>query len=124
MAYTLEFRDSEVGEVTVEGAAVRIRLSAAAVRTAEGERGWLSSAVLDLRGVSSGIDPGGAFGRIAEGRLRVDGRELIRAGLPQALAGDVELALRLANGTALLLRGRTLDLSAARDARFVPDLSC
>jgi hypothetical protein len=64
-----------------------------------------------------------AFGKIAQGALRHDG-VAARLEVPGALSGELELALRLANGTQFVVRGHALVASAAEGARLAPDLSC
>jgi hypothetical protein len=124
MSYALEFPDSELRDVVVDGATVRLRFAAAAVRDAAGERGWLASVQLEFTGASLRGHTTNAFGKIAEGDLRRDDRAVARLAVPDTLAGDVELALRLANGTRFAVRGRALATTLADGARFAPDLSC
>jgi hypothetical protein len=124
MSFALEFHDSEVRDVVADGATVRLRFSAAAVRDEAGERGWLTSVQLEFSAATLHGDPTHAFGRIAQGRLRHDDRGAARLAVPGVLAGDVELALRLANGTKVVMCGNTLVASVDDVARFTPDLSC
>ena len=124
MTFTLEFPDSEVRDVVADAAGVRLRLSAASVRDTDGGHGWLTGVVLTLADATLAGDVAHAFGKVAEGRLRHDGVALPRIALPATLAGDLELSLRLANGTSLALRGTALTAAAAPDAVFTEDLSC
>lgn len=124
MSFTLAFHDSELRDVVVDSGTVRLRFSAASVIAADGERGWLPGVVLTLAQAVVDGDAAHAFGKLVEGRLRHDGAPVARPALPGTLAGDIDLALRLANGTALQLRGRSLSLALADDARLAPDLSC
>ena len=124
MSFALEFHDSEVRDVVADGAAVRLRFSAAAVRQDAGERGWLTSAQLEFSGATLHGDTRHAFGKIAEGRLRHDDRVMALLAVPGTSAGDLELALRLANGTQLVVRGHALVASVGDGARVTPDLSC
>jgi hypothetical protein len=124
MSFALEFHDSEVRDVVADGDTVRIRFSAASVRSAEGERGWLPSVVLSLARATLVGDSAHAIGKVADGAVRQDGRNLSRLALPGTLAGELELTLRLANGTLLAARGHSLTLTVADDARFAQDLSC
>ena len=124
MSFALEFPDSEVRDVVADGGVVRLRLSAAAVCNDAGERGWLTSVQLAFTGAVVHGDTTHAFGRVAEGRLRRDDRGVERLAVPGASTGDLELALRLANGTQFVVRGRTLEAGAGDGARFTPDLSC
>jgi hypothetical protein len=124
MSFTLAFHDSELRDVAVESGTARLRFAAAAAIAADGERGWLPGVVLTLAQAVMDGDAAHAFGKLVEGRLRHDGAPVARPALPGTLAGDIELALRFANGTALHLRGRSLSLAVADAARFAPDLSC
>ena len=124
MRFTLEFADSEVRDVTAHGDAVRVRFAAAAVHGEAGERGWLPGVVLTLAEATPDGDAAHAFGKLAGGRLRHEGRDITRPALPGALAGGIELALRFANGTQLSVHARSLALDVAADARFAEDLSC
>ena len=124
MSFALEFPDSEIRDLVVDGGAVRLRLSAAAVRDDAGERGWLTSVQLEFTGAAVHGDTTHAFGRIAEGRLRHGDHGVARLAVPGTLTGDIELTLRLANGTQFVARGHALVASVAAEARFAPDLSC
>ena len=124
MAFTLEFADSEVHDVATDGATVRVRLAAACVRDAGGSRGWLPGVALVLGDATLAGDPPLAFGRLAEGRLRHDGRDIPAPTLPAALAGELELALRFANGAQLTALGHAIVMSVDDDTRFKEDLSC
>jgi len=124
MNFALDFHDSEVRDVTVDSSTVRVRFAAASVRAPDGERGWLPEVSLTLSDATLEGDTAHAFGKLSEGRLRHDGQAIARLALPGTLAGDLELALRLANGTTLALRARALALAVADDARFAADMSC
>ena len=63
MHFALEFPGSEVRDVTADGDVLRIRLSAASVRGADGERGWLPGVTLRLASARSTGDAPQAFGR-------------------------------------------------------------
>ena len=125
MRFALEFHDSEVRDVTLEDGVARVRFAAASVRTVDGARGWLPGVVLALSEATvAGDDTPLAFGRLAEGRLRHDDRDIPRPALPDTLAGHLELTLRFANGTLSTLRGGSLALRVTDDAAFKEDLSC
>jgi hypothetical protein len=124
MSLVLEFHDSEVRDVSADAGSVRVRFSAASVLAADGERGWLPAVALMLSGATLDGDAAHAFGKLSEGRLRHDGQAVTRLAIPGTLAGDLELALRFANGTSLALRGHALTLAASDDTRFAPDMSC
>ena len=124
MPFVLEFHDSELRDVVVDGRVVRWRLSAAAVRNDAGERGWLGSVELELGQAGVIGDAAHAFGKITEGRLRHDGRDSARLDIPATLRGELELSLRLANGAHVVAQGRALEARLGADTRFSPDLSC
>jgi hypothetical protein len=129
MRFILEFADSELRDVTREGALVRLRFAAAAVRTEAGECGWLTGVTLEMAAATFHGDTSHAFGRIAEVGLH-DGPRLLRGmEVPGTLVATREgevvvLALRLANGTQFVTSGDRLDATVAADARFAEDLSC
>ena len=124
MSFALEFHDSEIRDVVADGGEVRVRFAAASVRNANGERGWLTSVTLALSDATLAGDTAHAFGKLAEGRLRQDGRDIGQPALPDTLSGQITLSLRFADGALLAARGRSLVLSVADDARFAEDLSC
>ena len=124
MRFALEFHDSEVRDVAADGGAVRVRFAAASVRDAAGGRGWLPGVTLALADATLAGDPSHAFGKLAEGRLHLDGRDIARPALPATLSGRIDLTLRFANGTLLTAHGASLALDVADDARFAEDLSC
>jgi hypothetical protein len=124
MRFTLQFHDSELRDAVADGAVVRLRFAAAAVRNAAGERGWLASVQLEFSAATLHGDATHAFGKITEGRLRHDDRGGAPLAVPGSLAGDLELVLRLGNGTQFVARGRALVASVDHGARFTPDLSC
>ena len=124
MRFALEFHDSEIRDVVADAAAVRVRFAAACVRDIHGGRGWLTGVTLALADATLAGDATHAFGRLSEGRLRQDGRDVVRPALPDTLAGALELTLRFANGTLLTVQGRSLAASLSGDGRFTEDLSC
>ena len=124
MAYTIEFADSELRDIARDGALVRVRLSAAAARNDAGERGWLTSVTLEIGAATLHGDAANAFGKIVEGTLRHGGERVARLATPGTLPGDIELALRLANGTRFTIHGDTLQATLGDDARFQEDFSC
>ena len=124
MPFTLDFHDSEILDVLAEGAGLRVRFAAASVRDAEGRHGWIPTVQLVLAGATAAQDVRHAFGKVTEGRLRHDGQDVGRLELPIALDGAIELDLRLANGTSLVLRAHALAATFDAGARFTQDLSC
>jgi hypothetical protein len=124
MHFTLELPGSEVRDVAAHGDVLRIRLSAASVRGADGERGWLPGVTLRLAGATSTGDAPHAFGLLADGELQLGGRRIAPLPLPGALSGALELALHFSNGSVLEARAASLELTVADGAGFAPDLSC
>ena len=124
MRFALELQDSELRDVVREGALVRLRLAAAAVRNEAGERGWLSSVTLEMTAATLHGDTTHAFGKITQAALRHGTRSFAPLDVPGTLTRDIELALRLANGTRFVILGDALEASVADDARFMEDLSC
>ena len=124
MSFALEFHDSEVRDVVADGDVVRVRFSAASVRDADGGRGWLASVRLEFSGATLHGDTRHAFGKVTQGHLSHDDRDVALPAVPATWAGDLELALRMANGTEFAVRGHALVASLAGGAGFTPDLSC
>ncbi len=129
MSLILEFADSELRDVMREGALVRLRLAAAAVRDEAGEQGWLTGVTLEMSAAHLHGDVAQAFGRIAEVGLSHGPQLLRRMDLPGSLAAAregeaVTLAVRLANGTRFVVSGHRLAATMAPDARLTENLSC
>jgi len=118
--HELALAGSELGGAVVDaGDVLRLRLAAARVAG-----GWLQGLELSLAGASPTEAMARAcIGRIAEGRVRVDGHER-RLAVPCELAGDVVLELCMAGGATLLARGRALALAPRGPTRFFDDYSC
>ena len=124
MHFALESHDSELRDVVADGSVVRLRFAAAAVSDDAGDRGWLASVQLELRGAALHGDATHAFGKITQGALRQSTRAVAPLQVPGTLAGELELTLRLANGTRFIVRANSLTSTVDADARFSPDLSC
>jgi hypothetical protein len=129
MHFTLEFADSELRDVVREGALVRLRFAAAAVRNEAGERGWLTGVQVEMSAATVHGDTAHAFGKIAEVGLEDGERLLRRMDVPGTLTATregevVSLAMRLANGSQLVISGYRLEAMLADDARFTDDSSC
>ena len=114
----LAFDGSEVAEIVAADDRLGVRFAAARVAG-----GWLQAIELDLSGATWTGAPADCLGRVADGRVRVDGHERALA-IPSALAGDIALELRFAHGAALVARGRALALAPRGALRFVEDFSC
>ena len=87
MRFALEFHDSEIRDVVASARHDAVRFAAACVRDPQGNRGWLTGVTLALADATLAGDPALAFGRLSEGRLRQDGRDVVRPALPGTLAG-------------------------------------
>ena len=129
MRFALEFPDSELRDVVREGALVRLRLAAGAVRNEAGERGWLTGVTLEMTAATFHGDTSHTFGRIAEVDLQDGPRLLGGMEVPGALTAAREgevvlLAVRLANGAQFVTTGYRLEATVADDALFKEDLSC
>ena len=114
----LAFADSEASAVIADAGTLRVRFAAARV-----DGGWLQSLELALADATWTGTLADCLGRVAEGRVRIDGRETARLAIPCELAGDIALDLRFANGAALAARGHALSV-ALGGARAVDDFSC
>ncbi len=124
MPYAVEFPASELRDVTLDDTHARLRLSAAAARDDAGERGWLTGVTLAIGAATLQGDTAHAFGKIVEATLRQGDDHLRRFDIPATLGGQIELALRLANGAHIVIRGDALEASLGDDARFREDFSC
>lgn len=124
MSFALEFSDSEILDIVAEPAGLRVRLAAAAVRDAGARRGWIPSVQLTLADATVTGDLRHAFGKITDGQLRHDSKEVALLALPCMLSGRLALSLRLANGSSLEAQARALTATFDGEARFTPDLSC
>jgi hypothetical protein len=120
---TLVLADSEVRAVHADAAGLRVRFAAANVRR-DGVAGWQAGVTLALPGARCAGDPAAAFGRLAEGRLRVDGLESRTLAVPARVAGAVALSLHFANGAALDIAADGLACDVAADGAFKEDFSC
>ena len=129
MRFTLDFAGSELRDVVREGALVRLRFAAAAVRNEAGQHGWLTGVSLEMSAAALHGDTDHAFGKIANVGLSAGSRLLRGMDVPGALTAaregeDIGLAVRLANGTQFTTSGYSLEARIADDARFTEDLSC
>jgi hypothetical protein len=120
---TLVLADSEVRTVEAGADALHVRFAAANVRR-DGVAGWQAGVALALAGARWAGDPRAAIGRIAQGRLRVDGAESRALAIPARRDGAVALSLRFANGATLDVEADGLACDVAAGATFREDFSC
>lgn len=101
----LEFADSEVASVRLDGGTLALRFSAARVRPVHGREGddvrYAAGLTLQLADVRTTASLAGCLGRLAEGELRLGGRVQGWLALPAHATGPLQLGLRFANGSQL-----------------------
>lgn len=120
---TLVLADSEVLAVQADAHGLQVRFAAANVLR-DGVAGWHSGVTLALPGGRCAGEPSVAFGRLAEGRLRVDGVERRTLAVPAHLVGAVALALRFADGATLDVQADGIACDVAAGGAFKEDFSC
>ena len=124
----LVLADSEVSRVSVQADGLTLHFSAASVwregLPAQRLAGHLAPVSLQLFGPLPPLSLGDWQGRLAEGRLLLQGRVLPPLQLPQDLAGELTLELRFAQGPELQMPLRRVLAQAATDARFTESLAC
>ena len=120
--------DSEVSRVSVQADGLTLHFSAASVwregLPVQRLAGHLAPVSLQLFGPLPPLSLGDWQGRLAEGRLLLQGRVLPPLQLPQDLSGDLRLELRFAQGPELQLHPRRVLAQAAPGARFTESLAC
>lgn len=126
MDWLLDLADSEVAAVVDLADGLCLRFSAAAVRQRTGAlAGHARGVELLLGGVSPPRPPlEGCLGRLAQGRVTVDGQWLPRLALPGEWRAAIELDLTFANHSALCLRGRSLVCRFVGEANCRESLAC
>lgn len=127
----LVFADSELGGVEVDGATLRLRLSAASVVRLDGSArgagtpGYSRGVEIELRGVAPARLPAGAPGRIAQGRVTdAQGRSHPGLPLPGTLTGPLTLELDLAHRTTVALAADSLHCAFRGEPQFAESLFC
>lgn len=125
----LRLADCEVSQVVVTSAGVTVRLAAAFVQqeTAGGDKpvdGFARAVALDLVGATLDEAPGSFIGRIAEGRVGIDGRWASGIALPSRVSAAVTLELAFANRSQLTLRAGAIECRFEGEANFAESLFC
>lgn len=120
----LDFVDSELARAAMAGPDLVLTFSAAAVRQADGTRGYLSALAMTFHAAHCTGDLAGCVGRIADASLQ--GADVARGALPLpfATAHPVHAHLRFANGTALEVRAGGMGCTPDGSGRFVESYAC
>lgn len=124
----LVLADSEVSRVSVQDGGLTLHFSAASVWR-EGQdlprlAGHLAPVSLQLFGPPPPQALGDCQGRLAEGRLLLEGRALPALQLPSDLSGELTLQLRFAQGPEWQMQAHRVLTQAAPGARFTESLAC
>lgn len=118
---TLDFRDSELARIGVDGDDCLLHFSVAAVR---GMRQlYARDVVVRLVGARVGRHDTGCIGRVAEGTLEIDGRPL-PAVLPAECTGPLALRLEWAHGARFEATAAGVRLGDGRAPDLVEYLHC
>ena len=130
MSLHLTLSDSEVASVRVEAGDLWIRFSAAATvwtGTAPDEKpvvGFSRGLVLRLQGAQILESQEPQFGRVAEGRVRLDAKALRTLPVPLDHAGPTHLELAFANRANLVATGKGLAVEFLGPTHFMESLAC
>lgn len=123
--------DSEVAEVLLEDGSMALRFSALVARalghTAGGlpsDWGYALGVALRCAQVQWVQRDAYALGRIAEGRLTLDGVPCKKLPLPGTQTGAIGLVLRFANGATLHLTARAWQCHFVAEPRFRASYAC
>ncbi|CAN5473709.1 hypothetical protein BH11PSE9_BH11PSE9_13980 [soil metagenome] len=127
-AISLEFQDSEVANITVDGTTVVVRFSAAHVhRHADGtdrDAGYLKSLELVCSGGAVLQQDQGCVGRISAGLLTVAGEPMKRVRIPFETIGDATLELAFTNGSRFHAKASGVVVRVAGGSRFLESFAC
>ena len=127
---TLEFHDSEVSSLGLEGPHFVVRFSAGHVYRADehpgtgGGAGFLQSLELACLKPSEIQQDSGCIGKLSQGGLRVAGATLGRVPIPYAAEAKVELDLAFSNGATCRVVAHGVVLKPRGEARFVESFKC
>jgi hypothetical protein len=119
----LDFQDSEVACIEVDGGSLRLRFAAASV-TQHGEAGYLPGLEIHIGQARWSGELAECVGRIAGGRLIAQGTTSMRLPLPYSLDGPSTLELAFANRSQLSVTSMSLACRVDGDAPFAPSLAC
>lgn len=104
MSLTLEFADSEVSAVVLQGADLCVRFSAASATDADGTTGYLPAVELVFHAAAWQGDIAMCFGRVAEGHLLVAGSVLRRFPMPYQATGPASAEMHFRQGQGLVVQ--------------------
>ena len=127
---TLEFHDSEVSSLGLEGPHFVVRFSAGHVyRAGEhpgtgGGAGFLQSLELACLKPSEIQQDSGCIGKLSQGGLHVAGATLGRVPIPYQAEAKVELDLAFSNGATCRVVAHGVVLKPRGEARFVESFKC
>ena len=127
---TLEFHDSEVSSLGLEGPHFVVRFSAGQVyRAGEhpgtgGGAGFLQSLELACLKPSEIQQDSGCIGKLSQGGLHVAGATLGRVPIPYQAEAKVELDLAFSNGATCRVVAHGVVLKPRGEARFVESFKC
>ena len=127
---TLEFHDSEVSSLGLEGPHFVVRFSAGHVYRADehpgpgGSAGFLQSLELVCLNPSEVQQDAGCIGKLLQGGLHVAGATLGRVPIPYAAEAKVELELAFSNGATCRVVAHGVVLKPRGEARFVESFKC
>lgn len=130
MKTTLEFDDSEVGRIESDGAALTVRFSAAHVRgfderaDTEGGSGYAQPLAMQFNEAAWQGAIGECIGRLADGKVVVDGVARSSLELPVACTGAIIVELEFKNGARLRVNARSLSCRFTKETKFVEDFRC
>lgn len=128
----LHFQDSQLGQVQVIGADLRVALSTAYVtcpmgclpHAPEEREGYLAPVVLWFRQARCLGELAQAMGRVAEGELWLQGQRLRHLPLPCVSRAPVRARLALANGVVLEIEAEALECPLDGSERYTAVLAC
>ena len=126
----LEFHDSEVSSIGLDGRHFVVRFSAGYVHRSgetpgiDDGAGFLRSLELTCLDPSEVDQEPGCSGGLCEGALYVGGAKLTLVPIPYETEAGIELDLTFANGSACRVVARGLALKPTGEARFVEWLKC
>jgi len=127
---TLEFHDSEISRIETDGDALTIRFSAAHVRgyggrtDADGGSGYAQPLAMQFGEAAWQGTIAECIGRLAGGKLVVDGVACPSLELPLGCRGTIAVLLDFRNGAQLNIRAGSLYCLFAAGTRFVEDFRC
>ncbi len=127
MTLVLQFHDSEVRQISANGDELCVAFSAASVRrldTVDRREGYVLNLEMQLAGVACEGSLAEAVGRLSSGALCADGAHVSPVPLPWAREGQVAVTLNFANGTALSVAARSVELRFAGEPRWVESYAC